>query len=112
MNELEILARELFYRYAADRQAPAFWERLPLDRKVAWMKEVMTNHQVIIKHLKTKMKPVAELGIGAASYERGFNHGVKTERFAIKNYLDEVEKSLIKQLEDFIYVEEQKEKNL
>lgn len=111
MNELEVLARELFYRYAASREAPAYWERLPLDRKVAWMKEVLVGTQVVTAHLKSKIKAVAELGIGAASYERGFNHGIKTERFALKNYLDEIEKNFNRQLEDFIYVEQQRQKN-
>lgn len=111
MNELEILARELFYRYAADKNSPAYWERLPLDRKVAWMREVQVSVQVVVGRLKTKIKPVAELGIGAASYERGFNHGTRSERFALKNYLDEIEKDLNRQLDDFIYVEEQRQKN-
>lgn len=111
MNELEVLARELFYRYAADKDSAAYWERLPLNRKVAWMTEVLVSVQNVVKHLKVKIKPVATLGNGAASYEKGFNHGTISERLTLKTYLDEVENNYKKQLEEFIYVEEQRAKN-
>ncbi len=101
MTQLEVLAKEMFDRYA-ERVAGhrSSWDYLSKDRKIAWMQEVI----IMLDHLNGNFrasinkKPQPTRGSG---FENGLCAGILQERQDMLNMIQRLEESLSKDLETF-----------
>jgi len=102
MTQLEVLAKEMFVRYA-ERVAghKASWDYLSKKRKLAWMEEVIIMSDYFVENFRNKIKGKPVPSRGQSGFENGMNSGIMQERLDILSFIEHLDEKLKSNLEEF-----------
>jgi hypothetical protein len=98
---VERIAKTLFQRYAKGEGSQSRWEYLGEERQLAWMHDVLDLHEFYYKSLNLALPPLVNNRKPATSYEAGYYDGIKAERVAIVQLLEQIYKQLEAEVEDW-----------
>lgn len=102
MNQLEVLARQMFERYAERTVGHrSRWDYLSKERKLAWMQEVLVLTDFFIENLYSKINKLPTPSQGQSGFENGMASGILQERREMKNFIHFLDSELKKDLESF-----------
>ena len=109
--KLEQLAQKAFNNFCKKTNQIAYWEHMPFERKLNWMQEIIDLTELICKDIKKEIKPVAKFRLGIASFEIGYNEGVRKEREQLKEQLNNLVQELQVEIDNFVQRESIKNKS-
>jgi hypothetical protein len=102
MNQLEVLARQMFERYATRVAGHrSSWDYLSKERKLAWMEEVLIMTDFFVENLQSKMNNNPLPNRGQSGYENGLAAGAAQERQMMKDFIHFLDSKFKKDLEEF-----------
>lgn len=102
MKSLEGMAQEMFTKFSLKETGKrADWKYLSDSRKLEWMKDVFHVADYYMLELKAKLKPIPFGQKNSTVYDAGVFDGVRAERVALHQLIDQVHVDLANQLIDF-----------
>lgn len=112
MKNLNLLASRLFKRYSFSKLGyEADWRYLSRARQLEWMQDVIEVYNVVIDSVEEELKAEVVENKYAASFEKGFNAGVKAENHRLINKAKRIRDNLNEQLEKMLKVEQNEDVN-
>jgi hypothetical protein len=107
---IEKLAKKAFEDYCNKNKLKGYWSTLSTERKLVWISEIVDIYKLISNEIKDNIKPVANSKIGQASFEKGYQAGVKSERMKFIGQLLDVDNEIEKQIKEFTQREQNRQK--
>ena len=101
MTQLEVLAKEMFERYAVRVAGhKSNWDYISDERKLAWMEEVLVMSDYFIENFRANLNKKPTPIRGNSGFENGHAAGVIKERQETLNFIQHLDEQLKKDLEE------------
>lgn len=102
MTQLEVLAKEMFERYAIRVAGHrSGWDYLNKERKMAWMHEVIIMLDHLNENFRANINKKSPPTRGQSGFENGLCAGILQERQDMLNLVQRLDENLKKDLETF-----------
>jgi len=102
VKTLENMAKEMFTKFSLQETGKhANWSYLSDERKLEWMKDVFKMADYYMTELKLQLKPIPTNMRSSTVYEGGVIDGIRAERVALSQSIDQIHIDLVNQLIDF-----------
>jgi len=103
MGNIEIYAKEYFEKYSLHKTGKMLnWYHLPVERRREWMDDVYKLMQFLIHELKETINTNTKaISIQNTSYAKGREEGIFLERLRYKTALDDMEKSMFAEVQEY-----------